>query len=203
MRTRPLLALLAAASLAHAAATAAAAQTPAGPPHPRITQTASTNPLAIPFGTVSGEYERALGGRGFALGIGGFTTFTRDPQTLTDGGSEAYRSLQLKLKYYPREDGLRGFAVGVTAGVAHERELHWSVSSYDGSGRLISSDEHFRSRTAPTLGATLDYNFFLGRRRTFLVGLGVGVRRPIGVRSGTGPLDDPLFDPRLQIGFGF
>ena len=60
-----------------------------------------------------------------------------------------------------------------------------------------------RARTAPTLGATLDYNFLVGRRRNFLVGIGVGVRRPLGVPRSSGPLDHPLFDPRLQVGFGF
>lgn len=172
-------------------------------PRPAVGRTFSTNPLALPFGVVSGELEQAIGRRGLAIGLGGLTTFGREPQVLNDGGSDVFRSLQLKLKYYPREEGLRGFAVGVTAGVAHERELWWGSAQYDGNGRLLWEQRVTRARTAPTVGATLDYNVFLGKQRRFLVGLGVGARRALGVPRGGGPLEDPLIDPRLQIGFGF
>jgi hypothetical protein len=165
--------------------------------------TVATNPVGIPFGVLSGEYERAVGTRGLALGVGGLTTFGRSPEVLNDGGSDTFRSLQLKLKYYPAERGLRGFAIGVTAGVAHERELWFGSYAYDASGREVWSQRETRARTAPTLGATIDYNFLLGRRQRFLIGLGLGARRPLGVPDGTGPLTRPFIDPRLQIGFGF
>lgn len=186
------------------AAAPARAQAPTAPPARRaIVQTASTNPLALPFGVVSCEYERGVGSGGFSLGLGGLASVTREPFLANDGGSAAFRSLQLKLKYYPREDGLRGFAVGLTAGVAYERELQSRLSSVDASGRETILDETYRARTAPTLGATLDYNLLLGRERRFLLGFGVGTRRALGVRAHTGPLDGPLVDPRLQVGFGF
>jgi hypothetical protein len=35
------------------------------------------------------------------------------------------------------------------------------------------------------------------------VGVGIGARRPIGVRAHSGPLDATLIDPRRQSGFGF
>jgi hypothetical protein len=64
------------------------------------------------------------------------------------------------------------------------------------------------------VGTVLDYNFLLGARQRFLVGLGLGARRVLGSRpaatntsmfdSGYRPgLDQTLFDGRLQIGFGF
>ena len=183
-----------------ARATTARAQTTAPAP---VGQTVSTNPLAAPFGFLSGEYERALGTRGFSFGVGGLTSIGRDPQALNDGGSDVFRSLQLKLKYYPRQQGLRGFAVGVTAGVAHERELWYGSSTIDASGREVWTERVTRARTAPTIGTTLDYNAFLGRNRRFLLGVGIGARRPIGVPAGGGPLHGTLIDPRLQIGFGF
>lgn len=201
-------------ALSTAAATQLAAQgaaQPAAPAvrdtgrsaRPRVTQTAATNPLALPFGVASAEYERAVGGRGLAVGVGALTSFTRDAELPNDGGSAAFQSLQLKLKYYPREDGLRGFAVGLTAGVAHERELSTGIYAYE-NGALVSRQETFRARTAPTLGATLDYNWFLGRNRRFLLGIGVGARRALGVSTrDQGPLTDPLIDPRLQLGIGF
>jgi hypothetical protein len=173
------------------------------PPIRAIGQTVSTDPLAAPFGFVSGEYERAIGRRGLAVGVGGLTSVGRSPEAPNDGGSDVFRSLQLKLKYYPRQDGLGGLAVGVTLGVAHERELWYGSSMIDASGREVWLQRVTRSRTAPTLGTTVDYNLFLGRSRRFLVGLGIGARRPLGVRAHSGPLDDPLIDPRVQFGVGF
>lgn len=178
---------------------ALAAQSRAGAPR----QTLSTNPLAVPFGLVSAEWERAVGERGFSVGVGGFTTFTRDNAVVTDGGSEALRSVQAKLKFYPDANGLRGFAVGLTAGVAHERKFLSGGATIDERGREVWSFRETTARTAPTLGATLDYNFLLGRQRRFLLGLGLGVRRPLGTSQDFGALRDPLLDSRLQIGYAF
>jgi hypothetical protein len=178
----------------------------AGRPRPVVTQTAAVNLLALPVGFASGEYERAVGS-GFALGIGGVTSLGFAPGNDDDvyGGSfdERLATAQLKLKYYPAENGLRGLAVGLTAGVAHfgrsERTTVFdpATGSYLGAGPAAR-----RTKTAPTVGAVVDYNFLLGRRRRFLVGVGIGARRALGVRD-RDPLDATLPDGRLQIGFGF
>jgi hypothetical protein len=202
MSRAPLL-LTAVALLAASAAHAQGARPSVERPRPRLDQTLSTDPLAAPFGFVSGEYEQALGTRGFSIGVGALTSVGRNPQALNDGGSDVFRSAQLKLKYYPRQDGLRGLAIGVTAGVAHERELWYGSYMFDATGREIWSQRVTRARTAPTLGTTIDYNAFLGRSRRFLVGVGIGARRPIGVRAHSGPLDATLIDPRVQFGIGF
>jgi hypothetical protein len=202
---RPTLPLAALAALALLSPDAhAQTPPPAGRPAPTaIGQTISTNPLAAPFGFVSGEYERAFGSRGLSVGVGGLTSVGGAPQALNDGGSDVFRSLQLKLKYYPRQEGLRGFAVGATLGVAHERALWYGSSMIDASGREIWSERVTRARTAPTVGTTIDYNAFVGRSRRFLLGVGVGARRTIGGPADGGPLSGTLIDPRLQIGFGF
>lgn len=193
------LAPLAALALALVAPAAAPAQRAA---RPYVAQTLSTNPLALPFGVASAEYERALGRGGVALGVGGLAVFTTGYGSPLSSG-ERYETLQAKLKYYPREDGLRGFAVGVTAGVAHARSVAFSSASYDENGYQTSYAAVFRERTAPTLGATLDYNVFLGRRRNFLVGLGVGAKRALGRTQSGDALGATLADGRLQVGFGF
>lgn len=154
------------------------------------------------MGFVSGEYERALGRTGFALGVGGLSSLGDGAGSALERG-ESYRTLEAKLKYYPREDGLRGFAVGVTAGLAHARTTNSAFTSYDANGQITYFDATYDARTAPTVGATLDYNFFVGRRRRFLIGLGVGAKRAIGTYHGRDPLGHVLVDPRLQIGFGF
>lgn len=63
--------------------------------------------------------------------------------------------------------------MGVTAGVAHERSLLWGSDAFDANGTVTTREEVFASRTVPTLGTTLDYNFLLGRQRRFLLGVGV------------------------------
>lgn len=172
------------------------------PARPRVTRTLSTGPLALPFGVASAEFEQAVGRRGLAVGVGAFTTFTGEPEVANDGGSQRFQSLQAKLKYYPREDGLRGFSVGVTGGVAYERELRTRFSGIDANGRETVYSETYAARTAPTIGATVDYNFLLGRQRRFLLGLGFGTRRALGGSRGD-PMGEPLIDGRLQVGLGF
>jgi hypothetical protein len=184
----------------------AQAPTPAPAPAPArrvVTQTASVNLLALPFGVASGEYERTVGS-GFAVGVGGLATLdVIDDDDDVYGGTYDARvsTLQLKLKYYPREEGLRGFAVGITAGLvaASERQRPFVFDPVTQMGRPGAPVR--RSVTAPTLGAVLDYNFLLGRRRRFLVGIGVGARRVLGGRDGV--VDATLPDGRLQIGIGF
>lgn len=192
---RHLLAALAA-GLAPALASAQLAPRPA---RPAVLGTVSINPLGIPFGVAAAEAERTVGTGGVALGVGAFTTIGGD---LFDD-EYRYTSAQLKLKYYPAERGLRGFAVGVTAGVAHARDVR-QVYAYDpGSGSFTGVQPVRRSATAPTLGAVLDYNFLIGRRQRFLVGLGVGARRVLAGERSREPLGHTIPDGRLQIGFGY
>ena len=73
--------------------------------------------------------------------------------------------------------GTGGFAVGVTAGVAHEREFRTRGSVFHAPGQETALFETFASKTASTLGA-------------------LGVRR-------SDALSGPLVDGRLQVGVGF
>jgi hypothetical protein len=203
------LAVALAASALFAAAAGAQPLAPPRPPRPTIGQAASVNLLALPLGFASAEYERALG-RGFAVGIGGLTSLgyapgDEDDSSVYGGGSfdERIATAQLKLKYYPAENGLRGFAVGLTAGVAHYGKSERFPTFDPTTGNFLGYGANVRrATTAPTVGAVLDYNFLIGRQRRFLVGVGVGARRAFGVRD-RDPLDTTLPDGRLQVGFGF
>ena len=212
-----------------AAAAVAAAAFPAAAQFavPRRTeparQTASVNLIGIPFGFVSGEYERAIGREGLAFGLGGLVSF--DNTDLGDAivdysDDDRFASLQAKLKYYPAARGLRGFAVGVTAGVASVRGTTRQFTGTvpvqipgGGTGFQSQYQESRVSDTRPTVGTVVDYNFLLGARQRFLVGIGLGARRVLGSRpdyAGSEPylgyrpgLDQTLFDGRFQIGFAF
>lgn len=223
---RLVLALLCTAATSPLAAQGSPAQVPAqgpsSPPRgllpedvagrPTVRSTASVNLLGIPFGWLAAEGERAVGTHGVAVGAGVFSTLGFG----IDDGDYRFTSAQAKLKYYPSENGLRGFSVGVTAGVASARDVVYD-GVYDGGAVLApattpSSSTSYQvtkvelrthARTAPTLGVVLDYNFLVGRRRRFLVGLGVGARRALVSERTRGPLDRALPDGRLQVGFGF
>lgn len=215
MRTARLAAVLLA-GLALSAA-AGAPELGAQVSRPAARQTASINLIGVPFGFISGEYERAIGANGFALGLGGVATFdTEDGADLLDfGDGDQFRSLQLKAKYYPSANGLRGFAVGLTGGFASARGYEYTYTQIGNPTTGISSTTRRITETKPTLGAVLDYNFLIGRQRRFLIGLGVGARRVLGGRrrynsivDGTSEirssaLGRTLADGRLQIGVGF
>ena len=214
--------LLAASLLGAASARAQQAPVPA---RRAVTQTASINLLGLPFGFFSGEYERAIGTSGFAVGVGGLATFTDGDYADAYGNTRQdgrFASLQVKFKYYPSANGLRGFAVGVTAGAASARgyeNAQTGESSYTppGSDTAYFFPVYSTRRltlTRPTVGATLDYNFLIGRQRRFLIGLGLGARRVLGDRNEvrtingvpvyrSNALDRTIPDGRLQIGFGF
>ena len=150
---------------------------------------ASLNLLGIPFGIVSGEYERfATEEISFGASAG------------IDQNSES--SIEAKARYYPGASGARGFAVGLSVGLARVRpDNAWCGGlCEDADGPLA---------TGFTFGAVLDYSWLLGRRERFYIGTGIGAKRVFGVDDAVGtdgfsreyPVVLPSF--RLQTGFVF
>jgi hypothetical protein len=149
----------------------------------------SINPLGIPLEYVTAEIEQAVSARA-SVGITG-TYF---------GGFDSDASLastDLKLRFYPNERVLNGFSLGL--GVGALRASDQVIAEC-----LPTTECRFeeKRRTWPTLAVYADYNWFLGRRRDFLVGIGAGMKRIIG---------DDDFDlvipvipsARFQVGFRF
>lgn len=153
-------------------------------------QSIAVNPLAIPFGVFSAEYEVALPSPGFTLGVGG-TYFSRD------GDRESWA--EVKGMYYPNETGFRGFSVGLTGGVHSSGRR---VSRCDFNVPCVDSR---RSQTAPTLGVLASYDWLLGRQQRFRVGLGVGAKRVLRDvdDSRADVLEQVYPDGRFVIGFVF
>lgn len=150
--------------------------------------TFGVNPLGIPFGLFSAEYERALT-NGFSFGVGG---------SIYDGidSDSRHAWAEGKLIYYPNETPLRGFAIGITAGVHRTA----GPVAYD----LFSNSDTRRTESAPTAGVILDYNWLLGRRKRFLVGLGIGAKRTLRhVDTSVSPLEPVYADGRLILGYAF
>lgn len=175
------------AALALSVPAVAGAQAPA--PSPLLPQhSIATNPLAIPFGVFSFEYEVALPAPGFTLGVGG-THFS------DDGDRDSWA--ELKGLYYPGEMPFRGFSVGLTAGVHSARR---NTSGCDFLGQCGSAR---RTQTAPTLGVLASYDWLLGRAERFRVGVGVGAKRILTDVKGNDPLEQVWPDGRFVIGLVF
>lgn len=158
---------LALALLAAAAGPLAAQAAPEG-----RRQSVSVNPLGIPFGWLTGEFERALGG-GASVGLSG---------SYVDIGDEddTLASLDAKVRYYPSEQGLRGFSLGLTAGYTRYVDQYetFAPGTVFGPNAPAPTPTTIRRVTdGPTVGVTADYNWLLGTRRRMLVGIGVGAKR--------------------------
>lgn len=173
-----------------AVAAPAAAQAPSRPasttPSDAYVQAISANIVAFPFGLFSAEYEHALVWPGFSFGVGGSWM---SEGGLGDNGTHD-RWASAKLLYYPNENVLKGFSIGLTAGV-HTAE-----------GEEFSSMPGDR-QTGPTLGVIANYDWLLGRAERFRVGFGAGAKR---VLKDVGQ-DDPLLqvypDARFVMGIAF
>ena len=173
-----------------AGAQAAPRPAPAVPEGYRYTIGAS--PFLPLAGIVSGEFEVAVPTPGLSFGVGGLADLS--------GGDDRFSSIQAKLKYYPNEVTLKGFAVGATLGLLSARDE-------DGGdlicGPIECTVRGSRSETKPTFGVVIDYNWLLGRQKRFLVGAGVGARRVLSKVDERGPLQQTWPDGRLVIGWAF
>lgn len=168
------------------------AQAPATVPPPAMPyiQSIAINPLAIPFGVFSAEYEAALPSPGFTIGVGG-THFSRDDERDTWA--------ELKAIYYPNEIAFRGFSIGLTGGVHSSRRERNFVCSPFATGCTSSR----RSQTAPTLGVLASYDWLLGRQQRFRVGLGAGAKRVLRDVNSGDSLEQVYPDGRFVIGVVF
>ena len=168
--------------VAAAAAPALGQSTPLTPGQP-YRQTIATNAVALPFGMYSADYERALS-TGITLGIGGSYVNWIDSKD-----SDAW--FDVKALYYPGEEALKGFAVGLTAGYHRESE------DTDLFGAPLRKDG------AATLGVVMDYNWLLGKRQRFLVGIGIGAKRVLKDLDDDSALTPVLPSGRFSIGLAF
>lgn len=147
----------------------------------------SMQPVTAMFTIYSVEVEQRLGSK-LTLGAGGSSWSFGDATEL------AYRSGDVKLRYYPEGHALTGFAFGVQGGYTKIRE-----SSTNSTTGATSTHEG----GAPTAGISLDYNLLLGDNRSFFIGLGTGVKK-VFIRSET--FNNPVLTyptGRFSIGYAF
>lgn len=148
-------------------------------------QVVSGSPLSFVFGALSAEYERAAT---HLTTIGGAAT-------LYDVGEWSYTSAEGKWRYYPN-GALRGFSIGATAGLSRVAADGVECDEWECRGASGSA-------TAATFGLQLDYQWFLGLKKNFVVATGLGAKKLTFIGEGLDGAAVTLPTVRLGIGYGF
>ena len=172
-------------ALALAAATSLAAQqaVPATATTPPVRKTViALNPFALFAEYFAGDIEHVVSptatvGAGWSMvGISDYN---------------AYRSLEVKARYYPSQKAPVGFSVAASGGIAT------AIGSSDFEGD--------RTRvTRPTIGTELSYQWLLGPTHRFVTVIGIGVKRYLGTEGSFDPINIPLLPTaRANIGIAF
>ena len=138
------------------------------------------NPLGVPANIFTVELENAVSS---GITLGGVASYI-------DVDHRRYTTTELKARYYPSEAVLRGFAVGISAGLTRYSQI---------------VDTARQALSAPTAGILVDYNWLLGRNERFLVGTGVGAKRVLASASERrrADVDYAIITTRLILGFAF
>lgn len=143
----------------------------------------SANPIGLLFEWYNGELEHA-----FAPTVSGAVAASSFGDFFEDASSDArYSVLDAIGRYYPSARAIRGFSIGLSAGVVDFRD--------DNQDCFECEDE---SGTFGTVGIRGDYVWILGRDQRFAVATGIGAKRVFG-DGGPGGL--PI--GRLSIGYAF
>lgn len=174
-------AVLSAAALVCMLGTSSGAQAQAAVPGRQSVVT--INPLGIPFEYISAEIERRASDL-VTLGLSG---------SFFGPGDVNYTTLEGKVRLYPNEEPLKGFSIGMAAGVTRLKENFFD----SGSGNSSNTS------TFPTLAVIIDYNWLLGKTKRVLVGTGVGAKRLFGSDDGFSDANFAYPTARFQVGVLF
>lgn len=142
-------------------------------------QLVAINPVFIPFGTLSAEYEFRVTPLA-SLGLSGWYEYA----------DVRARWLYLKALIYPWGNAPSGFSLGPTLGL---------LRAY----REPDALDQRPSDTAPTVGVMAQYNFLFGPDDLCLLGVGIGGRTPLLHVSEPSPIESLDGDVRLVAGLAF
>jgi len=162
------------------AASAAVAQADVQPKVLAPRQQISANPFGLLLKSFNAEFERAIG-ETLTFAIGGSSWAVDD---------DSYLNGDLILRFYPQGVPLRGFSVGVKAG----------ITRYDTEG---SSFEPALTENYFGVGFDVGHSWLLGRNDNFYIGVGLGLKRLFGVGEEYLGLEYYPTIRILNIGFAF
>lgn len=167
------------AALVLAATSAPAAPGVAEVPAEGPRQLVAINPVFIPFGTLTAEYEFRVTGLA-SLGMSAWYEYA----------DVRARWLYLKALVYPWGEAPSGFSLGPTFGL---------LRAYRDPDAL----DQLPRDTSPTIGAMAQYNFLFGPADLYLLGVGIGGRTPLKHISPDSPIERLDGDVRLVAGLAF
>lgn len=148
----------------------------------------SINPFGIPFGYLDVEGNTSVGG-GATLGI----MLSHYSPSSNDN---PFTNVDAKIRYFPNELPFKGFSVGLTAGWTKQQGDSFNGSVTTSTTTTVSS---------PTMGVIVDYDWLLGARKRFAVGVGIGAKRLFASRAERDRigLDAAAGIYRFQLGYAF
>jgi hypothetical protein len=157
------------------------------------TRLVSINPFLPLAGSFQAEFETRVRNNLSVAVAGSYISF--------DGDDDRTTSADVKLRLYPSEHALEGFAIAAGVGVGRQSQLAYSEcigGRGDCNGRR-------RSATGPTFAVEMQYQWLLGKRRATAVTVGGGAKRFFLDQGSEGyPVYDE-FRPtvRLTVGYAF
>jgi hypothetical protein len=172
----------------------ALAQTNATKPPVPHHQVISTDPFGLLFNVFSADYERKVA-PATTLGV-----------SATHSGALDFSNVALSVRWYPQQAALDGFYLGGHAGGYRFETYEYD---YTPSARLTDPNRgtyapyRKRQNVLPGVGIDIGYNWLLGPKQNFSIGLGFGVTRLLGNRD---QLDfvPVVPNPRfVNVGFAF
>jgi hypothetical protein len=187
MRSKSLIALMAAALVGAFTAQDVAAQAPVSSQSSiRIPSTTyiGFNPIGLPVDIGTVEVESGVGP---GVTLGGVASYI-------DVSDNRFTTFDFKARYYPTGVVLRGTSIGASFG----------YTRFSNKVSFNGADER-RTLNAPTLGIVLDYNWIYGFNQHFLIGTGLGAKRVLASASArdSADVDRAVVTARLIIGFAF
>jgi hypothetical protein len=147
------------------------------------TRIASIQPINLVLTIVSAEYEQKLG----AASTWGIGANYWDAGPL--GADGKYVSGELKLRYYPDGVALHGFSVGGSLG-------YTNISG-------ASSGVRQTTVAGPSLGVLLEYQWLLGKTKSFVVAIGAGAKAIVVTQDKTSSNDYTSRYPTMRISIGY
>ena len=151
------------------------------------------NPLGIPFDIVSVEFETTAASA-TTVGVSG---------SYNDIDNTVYKTVDGKVKYYPAEVAMRGFAVGMSFGWTKFRGNDGLCTFDPVTGNCTPTPAS--NLSAGTLGVLIDYNWTQGPSQRFVIGTGIGAKRILASQEKREPvgLERAYVTGRFVIGLLF
>lgn len=144
------------------------------------------NPVATVAGFLTGDLESKVS-PSVSLGLGGSAALIDE--------FNSYGAVDAKIRYYPNERALEGFAIAATVGFATARDYVYNLNSQSSTYERVSRG---------TFGTELSYQWLLGPRHRFATVIGVGAKRALGSQTYVNPFDNSFVPTaRANIGFAF